>query len=542
MGIGSALSDENALQSLRKLENAFTVIHERYVQDVDSSELSESAIRGMLDELDPHSVYIDAEQMRRVNEDFNAAFEGIGISYEFIEGQNDQDTLTVLNTLPGGPSEELGILSGDRIIAVDDSSAIGWQQADVERSLKGPRGTNVKVSIIRPGYDGILHFDITRDKIDLDTVLSSYMLDHQTGYVKIDRFARTTYSEFLDAMKELRSQGMDRLVLDLRDNAGGYMDMAIRMSDEFLPKDQVIVSARSRLPEYNQENYSRDGGIFENQPVIVLVNQHSASASEIVAGALQDHDRALVVGRRTFGKGLVQKQFPLRDGSVLRLTISRFYTPSGRLIQTPYEEGIKDDYYTSKSDTYHRDIAMSTQDIVDLVPDSLKYRTDSGRIVFGGGGILPDFLIYPDSVSSFIREVLIRSLDSEFTRVWLDTHSSEILADWEGRKEAYIEEFRIPPSMYNSFISYLGTKGIAIVDGPTKPSVEIEEDGTKYFTRAEMESDKQLIEIRLKARIAQRIFDRSTWYPITQEVDRVLNEAMTLWSSAEDLALHRRDF
>ena len=363
MQIGTAISGDDNYESLRKLEKAFTVITDRYVEDVDSSELTESAIQGMLRDLDPHSVYIDAEQMRKVNEDFNASFDGIGIQYEFIEGPEGLDTVTVLNPLPGGPSDEAGLLSGDRIVAVDDSSAVGFSQQDVARTLKGPRGTKVDVTVKRPGYAELLEFTITRDEIPLWTIDASYMIDARTGYIRLDRFARTTYGEFMEAMRELKGQGMERLVLDLRDNAGGFMDMAIRISDEFLDEDEVIVSARSRHTEYNQESRATDGGSFEGGGVIVLVNEHSASASEIVAGALQDHDRALVVGRRTFGKGLVQKQFALRDGSVLRMTISRFYTPSGRLIQTPYEDGSREGYYETKRERFKEDRTLSMDEI-----------------------------------------------------------------------------------------------------------------------------------------------------------------------------------
>ncbi|MEX0601040.1 MAG: S41 family peptidase, partial [Rhodothermales bacterium] len=411
--LGAVFSSDNTVESLKKLENAFLIINERYVEDVDSSVLSERAIEGMLEELDPHSVYIDAEQMNQVREDFNASFEGIGISFEIIDGVDGKDTVTVLNPLPGGPSEEAGILSGDRIIAVDDSSAIGFSSADVQRTLKGPGGTEVDVTVRRPGYDRTLDFTITRDKIPLFTVDAAHMIDERTGYIRIDRFARTTYSEFMSGLRDLQDEGMERLVLDLRDNPGGFMDMAVRIADEFLSEGEVIVEARSRLDEYNQQNVADDGDEFETGSVMVLVNQISASASEIVAGALQDHDRALIVGRRTFGKGLVQKQFPLRDGSVLRMTISRFYTPSGRLIQTPYDDGERMDYYETKADQFRRERTLTTEQIKEAMPDSLRYTTATGRTVFGGGGILPDIIVNPDSASAVARAVLGRQFDNE---------------------------------------------------------------------------------------------------------------------------------
>lgn len=532
--IGSTLSDDDSLESLRKLQNAFSVVDQHYVEEVDTSVLAEAAIEGMLRKLDPHSVYISAEAMKEVNEDFNASFDGIGIQYEFIDGPDDRDTLTVLNPLPGGPSDEAGLLSGDRIIAVDDSSTIGWKQTDVEKHLKGPRGTKVRVTVKRPGYPEPLEFVLVRDRIPLHTLDTHYMIDEQTGYIRLDRFARTTYTEFMEAMRDLKGRGMQRLVLDLRDNAGGFMDMAIRISDEFLKEGQVIVSARSRHEEFNQEALSTAGGSFEEQPVIVLINENSASASEIVAGALQDHDRALLVGRRTFGKGLVQKQYALRDGSALRLTISRFYTPSGRLIQTPYDGQQREDYYRHKFDRIRSDRSHSVEEILDEVPDSLKYRTDNGRTVIAGGGILPDYIVYPDSVSAFMRVVLSRNLDNTFVRQWLDRHGQRVQEEWKGRRDAFIKEYEVDDAMYRAFLDYLGEQNVRIVS--EKPA-QGEDTTDATFTRAEVEAERAAIKIRLKAWMAQRLFDRAAWFPIIAEMDDVLQRALQLWPSAEALAM-----
>lgn len=535
--IGTVFSADDTYAALKKLENAFMMINERYVQDVDSSVLTESAIEGMLKELDPHSVYIDAEQMKRVQEDFNAAFEGIGIAFEIIEGVDGADTVTVLNPLPGGPSEAAGLLSGDRIVAVDDSSAIGFTTTDVQRTLKGPRGTQVEVTVKRPGYNELLDFTITRDKIPLYTLDASYMLDERTGYIRLNRFARSTHSEFVNALTELKGKGMQRLILDLRENAGGFMDMAIRISDEFLTAGQLVVEARSRHNEYDQKSYADDGDLFEEGPVIVLVNEHSASASEIVAGALQDHDRALIVGRRTFGKGLVQKQFPLRDGSVLRLTISRFYTPSGRLIQTAYEDGDRQEYYAEKAERFSRERSLSVEEIKHAMPDSLRYQTASGRAVYGGGGILPDYIVYPDSISDFARAVLGRSLDNDFSRIWLDQHGDSFQREWDGRVQAFVKDFRLSDADFEAFLEFIGEKGIVVGD-----TAEVESRGDAQsrtqFTREEALAERRLVETRLKARIGQRVFDRSVWYMVMSDIDRVLQEANGLWASAERLALN----
>ena len=529
MEINSAISSDDMYESLKKLQNAYSVINQRYVDEVDTASLAEHAIEGMLETMDPHSIYIDADQMRDVNEDFNASFEGIGISYEFVEGEDGADTLAVLNPLPGGPSEKAGLWSGDRIVAVDDSSAIGYSQTDVERTLKGRRGTKVKVTVVRPGYRDPLEFTIVRDKIPLNTVDASYMLDEKTGYVKLQRFARTTYREFTDAVEDLKEEGMDRLVLDLRNNAGGFMDMAIRISDEFIADDKLIVSARSRHSDFNSENRARVRGKLEDTPVIVLVNEQSASASEIVAGALQDHDRGLIVGRRTFGKGLVQKQFPFEDGSVLRMTISRYFTPSGRFIQSPYKDGSREDYYKSKVERNRSEAVLSLQEIIDQVPDSLKYTTSAGRTVIGGGGILPDYIMRRDSISLFVQTVLGKRHDVEFIRQWINQNSDAFHTTWDGRSEDFIQKFEVDDAMFQSFEAFLAENDIQI-GGEAPPDSSI-----NHFTRASVDEEMGWMKNLLKARLAVRMFGQSAWYPIRHEYDDALNHAMTLWDSARDL-------
>ena len=539
MQIESAMSSDDTYESMLKMEEAFKIISRRYVDDVDTASLAEEAIQGMLKDLDPHSIYIDAERMRDVNEDFNASFDGIGISYEFIPGKDDKDTLAVLNPIPGGPSEKAGLWSGDRIIEVEDSSAVGYTRRDVERSLKGPRGTKVSVKVKRPGYEEDLSFTITRDKIPLNTVDASYMIDDQTGYVKLQRFARTTYKEFMSASRDLKDQGMERMVLDLRNNAGGFMDMAIRISDEFVSDDKLIVSAKSRIPDFNSENRAHVKGLLEDMPVIVLVNEQSASASEIVAGALQDHDRALIVGRRTFGKGLVQKQFPFKDGSVLRMTISRYYTPSGRFIQTPYESGDKEDYYNSKVALYESEEALDAAEIIDQIPDSLKYKTDNGRIVVGGGGILPDYIISRDSISAFVQAVLGKRHDRVFARDWVASHSEsfhEGIEDqdaWDAVRADFVANFEISDETFASFEAFLATHQIHIVKEADMPA-EVSEDA-RYFLRSDVEKEQEWMKNLLKAHIAVRMFDQAAWYPIRSEHDRTLKEALSLWRSAEEL-------
>ncbi len=524
--IGSITSNSDTYEALKKLENAFLVINERYVEEVDSAELAESALRGMLRDLDPHSVYINAEQMRQVEEDFSGAFEGIGISYEFIKGVGEKDTLTVLSVIPGGPSEEVGLQSGDRIVGVDGADAVGFTSADVQRTLKGPRGTRVEVQVQRPGYSDALRFVITRDRIPLYSVDVAYMVDEETGFIKVNRFARTTHGEFVKALSDLQQQGMQRLILDLRGNAGGYMEMAVRMTDEFLADNHVIVSQQGRLSSEDRAFRARPRGAFEDKPLIVLVDGSSASASEIVAGALQDHDRALIVGQRTFGKGLVQQQFGLSDGSALRVTISRYYTPSGRLIQTPYENGDRDQYYEQKKALRDETAALSLEEILLQVPDSLKYATTHGRTVVGGGGILPDFFVKRDSASAFFKSVYSNNLDNQFARDWLDLHGEALRLEWHDRREDFIRSFEVNDALFEEFLAFAGERGVRV-------TATAAADGD--FTRAEVEADRAYFEARIKAQLAVRLFDTAARYPILHRVDRAFQTALSLWSEAEEL-------
>lgn len=529
----SILPDVRTSHAMDKLADAFRLIADVYVDDIDPELLTERAIESVLYELDPHSVYIDARRMARVREEFDASFEGIGIAYEFIAGTANRDTLAVLSVIRGGPSEEAGLLSGDRILAVDDSSAIGFSSQDVQQSLKGPSGSRVKVTVRRPGYPALIDYTITRNQIPIVTVDAAYMIDDRTGYIGLNRFARTTHRELVDAMTSLRAKGMERLVLDLRDNSGGYMDQAVRVTDEFLQEGLTIVSARSRHERFSQTYTSRPRGVAEDLPLIVLVDESSASASEIVSGALQDHDRALIVGRRTFGKGLVQRQYDLDDGSALRVTISRYYTPSGRLIQTPYENGNRDAYLRDKHDRRHEDVSRAMSEIIETAPDSLKYRTASGRIVLGGGGILPDYIVYPDSASAFVRAVNASGVERSFVREWLDQEGAAIHEEWDARPEAFVREYQVSDDVLEHFLQYAHDRGVQVVEEAaynTKSTATV-------FSRDEVDRDRDLLAVRLKARLATRLYDRSVQIPIFHQYDRVLREALTLWDDAESLAV-----
>ncbi|MDX1420612.1 MAG: S41 family peptidase [Rubricoccaceae bacterium] len=521
-----------------KIEEAYNVITQGYVERVDSAQLAESAIEGMLAALDPHSIYISSTEMRDVRESFNASFEGIGIYYELLEGPDGRDTLAVLMPIAGGPSEEAGLQPGDRIIQIDDTTAIGFTTDLVQRYLKGPAGTGVTVQVLRPGYTDTLSFDIVRDRIPLETVIAAYMLDDETGYVKLQRFARTSHAEVLEAIRALRAEGMERLVFDLRGNAGGLLEQAWQIADEFLPASAMVVYTNSRHPSNNREYRATSGGTFEEDPVILLVDENSASASEIVAGALQDHDRGLIVGRRTFGKGLVQQQFPLSDGSVLQMTVSRYYTPAGRLIQTPYVRGDDDDeYFEAKREL--RDLMegnlpesglLDVSRFADEVPDSLKYRTDGGRVVFGGGGILPDYLVRLDSLSPALQTIIGRNLDNEFARYRLEQLGESFRQEWSGREAAFLRTYDVDDATFDAFLAWADDHGVDVVaTRPDDPEGPILVESEALAMRADVEA-------RIKAFMARRLFGVDAFYPVVAEIDRTLQEAMGLWREASTLA------
>lgn len=530
--IESAISGDDTLDARKKLERAFDLVVDNYVGDVDANEVAEHAIRGMLKELDPHSAYINAERMRRIREEFDASFEGIGISFELVPGAEEgTDTLMVRSVIPDGPSEKVGLQTGDRILEVDGRSTIGYTEDDVRRNLKGPRGTTVNLSVQRSGVDGLMAFSIERDKIPLKTVDSFYMIDDETGYIKLNRFARTSHREVVLALETLKSQGMERLVFDLRGNVGGLMEMAVRISDEFLGADQMIVSQRGRKAEHNAEFRARQGGRFEEDPMIVLIDNGSASASEIVAGALQDHDRALIVGQRSFGKGLVQQQYILEDGSAMRVTISRYYTPSGRLIQTPYDEGDSEAYYMSKRDLVKDDGRISSEELLDAVPDSLRYETTSGRPVFGGGGIYPDYVAFDDTLSVLVQRMW--GLSDEFVRGWLDTHQAELLSQWHGQKYDFFSDYEVSEDMFDAFLAFAETRDFSFVESGSGVS---EDDEQRTFTHAEVDESQETIETLLKMRLASRLYESGDRFPVYHEIDNIFQQANALWEQAASLA------
>jgi carboxyl-terminal processing protease len=393
---GSPFSfNSNSNAAMRKVNIALAAIENFYVDTVNSNQLAENAITGLLEKLDPHSAYLTADEVKDADEPLQGNFDGIGIQFNMLT-----DTLYVIQVISGGPSEKVGILPGDQIISVNDTLIAGvkMKNNDVMRRLKGPKGTVVNVKILRKGYPKLLDFKITRDKIPVYRLTSSYMIDKKTGYIKLDRFAKTTYDEFKEAVGKLQAQGMENLILDLQDNGGGYLESAIEMANEFLTPGSLIVYTEG-VHQKRQEAQSDNSGSFKHGKLVILVNEYSASASEILSGAIQDWDRGVIVGRRTFGKGLVQRPIPLPDGSLIRLTTARYYTPTGRSIQKPYTKGDPEAYAREVIDRYNRGEMISADSI--HFPDSLKYYTlIKKRVVYGGGGIMPDFFVPVDTTAA----------------------------------------------------------------------------------------------------------------------------------------------
>lgn len=526
--LDSMMSDEDAYSQLRKLEKAFVIINRKYVEPVKSNAIAEQGIKGMLNELDPHSSYIKAEQVEDVQDQYEGSFGGIGIWFEVVD-----DTARVISPITDGPSEKVGVMPGDRIVAIEDTSAVGSELSskEIQDRLKGPIGTEVQMTVKRPGMNKRITFTITRDEIPLYSIDSSYMLDDQTGYIKINRFAMNTHKEFTDSLQVLKNQGLERLVLDLRSNPGGVMQSAIKIADEMLGDDMTIVKTKGRDQSMNNEFKASSGDAFEQQPVIVLVNRNSASASEIVSGALQDHDRALIVGRRTFGKALIQKQFELNDGSMLQMTVGRYYTPVGRLIQTPYKNGDLESYYEQKFSDFD-EATFDLSNYRDSIPDSLQYTTDHGRTVFGGGGILPDYIVKPDT-AGLMSAVAQKGLHTLFIQEWFKKHEQELRDEWTGRKQTFTKSYTVGREMLDEFWAFAGEKGVSLTSNPDSVARK-----KGVFPQSAAEGEQARLKTYLKASLASKLYGGRAAVPIINTVDNELNEALTLWDQARDLAAY----
>jgi carboxyl-terminal processing protease len=510
--IQKVMSSDSLVENLEKFNNVLTYTKKYYLEEVDTQKLVEAAINGMLNTLDPHTAYIPAKQMESVEEEFKGAFEGIGIEFSVVN-----DTLTVVSPITGGPSEALGIMAGDRIVKIDGNPVIGISNDDVRKKLRGPGGTKVNVTILRTGVKEALNYEITRDKIPLYSVDTHLMLDEKTGYVTITRFAETTTQELVEALNDLKSKGMTQLVLDLRNNPGGYLNQAAQIADLFIEGRKILVYTKGRRTEFNEQLMSSEPSPYEKIPLVVLVNKGSASASEIVSGAVQDWDRGLVVGETTFGKGLVQRQFTLPDKSALRLTISQYFTPSGRCIQRNYKDKKdKKDYY---EDVANRNEKEGDNMEHNTEKDSAKpiYKTNGGRIVYGGGGITPDYIVKAENLTDYSASLLRNNLFYLWVVKYIDAHGPAIKAKYGNDMNGFKKSFNLSEKDVNSFLEFAKEKKIE-------------------FKKDQYDKDKEYIVARLKAQIARNFWKNEGWYSVLLGVDNQLEKAVTLFDEAKSLA------
>ncbi|MBS1555280.1 MAG: S41 family peptidase [Bacteroidetes bacterium] len=501
-GLTNKSGGSEVSRDVQKLREVLNLVKSEYVDETKTDDLVEDAIAHMLGKLDPHSAYISSKDRVAANEDLQGNFEGIGIEFSIFN-----DTLTVVAALSGGPSEAVGLRPGDKIVKVNDKVIANTKltNLDVMRYLKGPKGTEVKIEVMRKGKKEPITFTIIRDKIPQFSVDAAYLVAPDIGYIKVNRFSQNTHQEVHDAMIKLRKEGMKKLVLDLQGNPGGYMDQAIAIADEFLPKGEKIVFTKGQEKRYDEDALATEKGDFEKGDLIVLVNEGSASASEIVSGALQDNDRALVVGRRSFGKGLVQRPFNLSDGSEVRLTISRYYTPSGRSIQKPYENL---DEYDKDMVKRYKNGEFFTPDSIHF-NDSLRYKTVNGRTVYGGGGIMPDYFVPLDTTltSKYFNELSYANVLREFAFNYAEQNNT-VLKKMTFAK--YQQDFVVADAMLNYLVD-LGRKH------------KIEPD------LKDLKKNKKLFQVYLKAEIARRVWGNEAFFPIYNETNEVLQQAIKLF-------------
>ncbi|MBN1632893.1 MAG: S41 family peptidase [Ignavibacteria bacterium] len=495
MKIQDSISDDKVTAQVKKYGEVLSLVSQYYVDTIDTQKLTETAISGLLTELDPHSVYINQEQLKRVNEDFQGSFEGIGVEFDIIN-----DTLTIVSPISGGPSEKLGILAGDRIVKIDGVSCIKIPREDVPKKLRGKKGTKVTVTILRGGSPVPLEFEITRDKIPLYSVDASFMYDNEIGYLKVSRFSSTTYDEFKQALLKLSSKGMKKLVLDLRSNPGGFLDQAFKMASEFIPNGKKIVYTQGRMPVFN-EVYNSSGGVYTGVPLVVLVNGGSASASEIVAGAVQDWDRGLIIGESTFGKGLVQRQFDLSDGSAVRVTTSRYYTPSGRLIQKPYAHG-----------KYENNEGQNIPDISDTIKPVFK--TNGGRDVFGGGGITPDIIVKLDTLTGYTVQLRRLNLIYEYTENYMKSMRNTIENKYKDYMD-FVRDFEVTDNMLEGLSALATGRDVA-------------------FDEVAFERDRRFIIVLIKSQIARDIWGNDGSYAVFMFDDEQFLKAISSFDQAVD--------
>lgn len=505
-GISAQYSRSNsASRQQQKLLMVENIVNNLYVDNVDEEKIVENAVRGILENLDPHSSYSTKEETTSSQETMQGSFSGIGIQFNM-----QKDTLYVVQTIAGGPSEKVGILPGDRFIAVDDSIIAGrkLKNTDIMKRLRGPKGTKVNIKVKRGSNAELLEFRITRDDIPLNSIDAVYMADWKTGYIRLSRFAATSYKEFKDAITNLKKQGMQQLILDLTDNGGGYMQIAAQIANEMLNRGNLIVYTQGRKSP--RQNLNADGsGTFRTQKVVVMINQFSASASEILSGAIQDWDRGVVVGRRSFGKGLVQREFLLPDSSSFRLTIARYYTPSGRNIQKPYVKGDREDYDKDIIDRYNHGELQSADSI--HFADSLKHTTlRLHRTVYGGGGIMPDVFVPLDTTqyTDYHRRLVAKGIIPQFALRYVDKNRADLKAQYPDAQK-FIKEFTVTDEMLNN-----------LVDAGKAEKVD--------FDKSQFAKSKEMLRTFVKAAIANDLFSTGAYFQIVNEQNDIYKEALSI--------------
>ncbi|MFZ4412563.1 MAG: S41 family peptidase [Bacteroidales bacterium] len=511
MLLAGTLKNRNLFSSKRqtydKVNDVINFALQDYVDTISIEKLQEKAISGMLQSLDPHSAYISSEEFNEVNDPLMGNFEGIGVQFRI-----QSDTIMVVNTVSGGPSEKIGIRAGDRIVKVDGKkvAAIGIKDTDVLKKLKGKKGSTVKVSIFRRDVAHLIDFNIVRDVIPTYSIDISYMVDPKIGYIKLSKFSKTTSQEFLQALQKLNNQGMQELILDLRGNGGGFLQSAIDVADEFLTDGKLIVYTEGKNRP-KQFAYATKKGVSEKAALVVLIDEWSASASEIIAGAIQDNDRGTIIGRRSFGKGLVQEQFDLSDGSAVRLTVARYHTPTGRCIQKSYKNGIED-YMNDLSQRYQNG-ELENPDSTKFA-DSLKYTTPKGKVVYGGGGIMPDIYIplHMDKQIDYYNQLNNKGLIYQFAFEYTDKNR-KLFAAFKNADD-YIQKYTVSQPILNEFIEYAAKNGISKNLQGYTPSLE-------------------KIKVMLKAFIGRNVFDDKGFYPVYLQTDNAFLKAL------EELKKHK---
>ena len=483
-----------------KVDRLLQLMEKAYVDSLNIDSITDEVMTEMVQKLDPHSAYIPKEDLEMVNSELAASFSGIGVQFSI-----QQDTVRIVAVIAGGPCEGVGVLAGDKIITVDDSTFVGKKMNNekVMKTLRGPKGTQVKLGIIRAGVGEPLSFTVTRGDIPVHSVDAKFIIDEKIGFVRVNKFGETTYKEFIAALAELSSKGADRFIVDLRENSGGYMEMAIRMANEFLSRGDLIVYSQGRAyPRY--EATANGSGRFKNVPLVVLIDNFSASASEIFAGAMQDNDRATIVGRRSFGKGLVQQQMPFDDGSAVRLTVARYYTPSGRCIQKPYVLGEQEDYAKDLEERWEHGEFYSADSI--HFSDTTTYRTKNGRIVRGGGGIMPDVFVGRDTSlnTPWYNRCVNLAYTYQFAYQYTDAHRKELnkYKDWQSLEKYLIKQDIIP-----EFVKFAEGKGV-------EPN------------QAEIQKSRPLMTRLLHAYIVRNILGDEGFFPLFERDDEITKVAV----------------